>query len=161
MVTARQKRRLVVLAKKMIMKRGRNSYDGNGVASLFFKLTESFGLKLTRHNDKTGTLSIFRRQRKAWRFGLGPYCFGFQEYQMKDMCGDVDSYFGYITEIVAVHSEHIGRAMGRRIIAATMQGKKLLRMLETRIAFSFHDCHGNNLGVKNGQWVCIDFGIDY
>lgn len=159
MLSARQKRRLIALARKVL--EGKEQYDsnGNGVCAVFYKLTESFGVKVMKYYGahKTYMRDIFVRQRRAWRLGLAPYCFGFQEFTFRFEGDDVTTW-GYITEIAIVLNDHEGYSWGKSDVSSSKPGARLRRLLWSKLEFEFHDCHGNNVGVLRGQWVCIDFG---
>lgn len=146
-LSAKNRKRLVCLAKKAVEKK--NSYRlYKGVCTSFIQFTESWGVKFSNRCDPYKMATIFKNQRRAWRFNLGPYCFGLFS------CGD---YTCYITKV-----EKVVSTLGEKFLIAKnwfcKEANRCSDILLKRIGFSFHDNHFNNIAIVNGNIICIDFG---
>ncbi len=152
--------RAVVLEKK--------TYDDDGVACNFYKISENFGLKLGRHNEGDDAReymgNVYQKQLQASQLPgkLGPYCFGFGKYDYINYKGVRDWSWGYITEIVPIHYEVIGEIKYQEDMYNHPQIKHMIRVFGTKLNPSFHfeDCHNQNIGIRGKKMVCIDFGDD-
>lgn len=126
--------------------------QSSGSFKSFTKLTESWGIKFAR--DKENIIRNFALQRRASRFGLGPYCFGL----FKCLHCSGFHIYGYITEVVQVESD---TDKHNRFWDEARDNEKCVRHLCRRlwwaIHFNFEDTQWRNMGIKNGKLLCIDF----
>lgn len=124
-----------------------NNRSPYGSYTIFVKLNDSIGVKLTR--DIAVRDGNFLRQQEAAKYGLGPEVYG----KIDDIYYRGDTYYGYFTEVVEVADWNS---------FYNENEDSLCQELEEKIAFDFYDCKPNNCGIKNGKLICIDFdSIDY
>lgn len=157
MISRLNRRRLIKIASKIVNSETlldeKCSYQNakSGAYNVFFKLTENWGVKVCRGSSHTNYI----RQRRAWRLGCGPYCFGLM-YVPSMYC------YAYITETVTVFTEvckdqssyNGGR---QRTAKENHRTNHLIRKLEAKLHFEFTDNGNRNMGVKGKLLVCIDF----
>lgn len=164
MLSRLARRRLVRLAKKfflnqleqcqgdsLVLKRNTSA---SGLYSFYFQLTETVGLKVFRDTySAKRAVEKFVRQRKAWRLGFAPYCFGLFV---------VDGYTCHLTETITVAQSFAGQLFGTQDEAnKTMKKiKHVQRVLWNNIKFPFSDSHCGNWGRRSpqrNQVLCLDF----
>lgn len=124
----------------------------SGCYKEFFKITESWGVKT---GDKRTIIENFVKQRRAWRYGLGPYCFG--------LAKDKRGRYYYITQIVRVADCVYGNEYSDIIRSTCKRCRHLCRRLWKRLKFNFQDTQGLNMGIDQyGRLICIDFdNVDF
>jgi hypothetical protein len=85
MISRLNRRRLVRLVHSRTSKmsdptdRWSSNYDENescGASSTFVRISENWGFKYARYSCRKMAANTFKSQRKAWRVGAGPFCFG-------------------------------------------------------------------------------------
>ena len=120
---------------------------------------------------------MLRTAKKAAKHQLGPEVYGNIITLNRSKVGH-DYIYGYITEIVPIVNDKMSYTLPRHPVfeGTDCNGlchfydgknfnrcnslKQLRRDLKTKIGFIFDDDHDENVGLKNGQFVCIDFGIE-
>ena len=104
----------------------------------FYRLSEKAGFKLSFH--KKDADYSWLHQRIAHHNGIAP--------RVGSKVRKVDRYFGYCVELV-------------EIINASVEAKKLEELQEKFYkVFGFYhaDDHYDNIGIKEGKYLFIDFG---
>lgn len=115
-----------------------------GSWNVFVKMNDKIGLKLTpQESTRDGN---YTRQTKAAEIGLGPDTYGKINITVNDIL-----LYGYFTEIVEMFSSAND--------VDTVERRDLYDRLIRETGFYFEDCHYDNLGMKNGKMVCIDFDV--
>lgn len=161
MISQSGRMRLIQIAKKIILKANGCS-PHRGVASRFLKISENWGVKFSLRRADYIT-RIFANQRRAWRLGLGPFCFGLFRLTVGDI-----TFHCYITEVAKVILDMIEKQEieWKGGIFLDSDGpflkrcKHLMRILEQKLDISFSDTHYANFGLIGSRFVCIDFGCD-
>lgn len=158
--------RLMRLAKTMVKKVSfRNLALPAGISSRFIKLTESFGLRVTPWASRHEVVDTYDNHKKAYSYGLAPYCFGFLSVYDSN---DVQAY-GYIVQTVCILHDwlaqnHFSRhencyASGRmKIPVIDRQGPRLYHRIFRFLGFYCGDSHLGNAGFLGRKLVCVDFG---
>lgn len=128
----------------------------NGCFNLFFKLNDKIGIKLSGSKEQRDTL--YKNQTNASKFGLGPDTYGTidnVEYRGK-------TYWGYFTEIVWVMDICPKDRFEKGLLYKSIKTEEidLCEALREKCNYDFYDCHLGNIGVKDGQLVCIDFDTE-
>ena len=119
----------------------------NGATNLFFPLNDKIGVKASlseRVRDENHDT-----QEKASYYGLGPLVYGKVEFNYLG-----EKFYGYLTEIVETFN-----TIDETMVFEEFYEKKidLKVQLQMEIGFYFTDAHYGNIGIKNGELVCIDF----
>lgn len=149
MISRLNRRRLVRMAKKILSNRvlfdKMKQNSRNGSFNTFIKLTENWAMKCCTREGQT----VYRNQRRAWRCGCGPFCFGLMRQKMEFGYGE----FAYITEIVSTQID-------RNDYWNNRYEKKISHIrikMEKKASFQWTDRHSGNFGFKASTLVCIDF----
>lgn len=124
-----------------------------GLCNLFLPINDEWGIKFCRSEfdrDK-----IYKRQKAAAEHGLAPIVGDKvqlpQAMYFIDDCGyEIRYQYGYFTEKVQV----VGYD---RKLRNDKEKDILCYKLSELVNFRFIDCHWGNIGIKDGQYVCIDF----
>ncbi len=116
------------------------------------------GVKIFRGGGMGYAKDIFERQKQAYNMGLGPYCFGLQIFQCYNSLGQEVNRWGYITEIVVVHTDAVGETYMQEHMNEMPQIRHMRRLFDNRMGFVFNDCHNHNVGCRGRKLLCIDFG---
>jgi hypothetical protein len=154
MLSATSRKRLIRLARKI---GGSVKREAGGSYKSFAKLTENWAIKFA--TEKSTIVQNFVLQRRASRFGLGPYCFGLMEVQHW-LYGTI---YLYITQRVELASpKHCNDECWQdEIREKSPAARHLCRRLFKLVGFNFEDTALRNIGVVCGRLVCIDFDIVY
>lgn len=139
-----------------------NKINGSpkGCSSAYIKLDNNFGIKLYKLPSERNR--CYERQKKASVFGLGPDTFG-----TIDLPEDCEYPYGYITENVEVLVPHdevandIWKTYHKYSDSPDFYEKVevLTDELYQKTSVEYIDTHPNNIGIKNGKWILIDFGL--
>ena len=171
MISRCARRRLVRLAKAMILKRN-GRHEESGISSCFFKISECWGVKYTRKGSEY-MAETFRRHRIMWRHAVAPFCFGFFSCRLapKFGCEDGRELHVYIVQLVDVCSD-IARRDRESKIAKMFEDdiymenceclkkifQKIYKKIKDHANKIWTDNHWHNFGLLNGKWVVIDWG---
>lgn len=133
-----------------------------GISCIFVKMNDKWGIKLYQSEDVRDRNYYW--QMNALELGAGP-----------ELRGRIDNVhpeyqYGYITEIVEVlgdifpeefFCEHDSPFEAEYEFNEMLlqEMDELFECLES-IGFNTSDLHLNNIGYKDGRYVCIDFGQD-
>jgi len=159
MISSRMQKRLVKIAERLICKNC-GDYQSRGVACKWLKIAESWGAKFTE-NGFEYMRTVFQNQRRGWRLGLGPFCFGLFKVRL-----DEDNiFYGYITQIV-----HIASSVYKKLFDCYREPSYMYNRLERLKQFVHHklgvypnDLHLDNYGFereKIGKILITDWGFD-
>lgn len=157
MLAISAQRRLSALARKVVLAHfnDRKGSVESGCSNSFLKISESFGVKFSKHPSYCEISKQFRNQSAAYQHGLAPFCFDF--FTIVDKNGV--SHNCFITEAVETipgESECFeGNDNKLSRIAAHL--KKVIQRKMGQ--FSFIDDHTGNVGFIGKKLVCIDFGF--
>jgi hypothetical protein len=128
-----------------------------GVACMFVKLNEQWGLKVYRDSDTRD--SCYRDQKRMATYGFGPqvgpsfkvgYFYVYVTQVAMPLMDAADGNMDrddFWREFDELNQNHILRRMIREL-----QGKMKAK------GWELDDAHVNNIGVIDGLLVCIDFG---
>lgn len=130
-----------------------------GIASVFVKIDKKWAIKLYSYEDDRN--SAYRNQAEAAEYGLGP-----DVGETIDFGINCKYPYGYITEIVEVLVPHEDIAISNYNelyrVRKTQEFKDKVRELHEELfnktGINYCDMHPGNIGVKNGEYVLIDFG---
>lgn len=155
MISANTQRRLIRLARKGIV--NKTMGEAKGVSCRWVKIAESWGVKFTPKPFEY-LRSVFVNQRRGWRLGLGPYCFGLLKITIDDV-----TYHGYITQIAQIAWQYcvdrgISWAQSREVFKATI--RHISRIVKKELGVTAYDLHTENLGFINNRLVITDWGFD-
>lgn len=158
MISSRMQKRLVKLAEKLVNKCTKGT--AKGVACRWLNITESWGAKFTAIGFDY-MRQVFQNQRRGWRLGLGPFCFGM--FKITDNEGDV--FYGYITQIAILGSKYLSSKYGNGWYLKTelifgKRIKKLKKIISDKLQIKANDLHEDNWGFINGKIVVTDWGFD-
>jgi hypothetical protein len=159
MLNSNAKKRLVKLAQKYLD--GKPKHFNCGSYNMFFKLTESFGIKTRRcdqdrDDECIEAIENYERAVMAHQFGCGPYTFGLFYHPKYGLC-----YLVELVEICKERNMYFGAYDVReRSFKEAKDVLHLVRKMSFKIKFDFTDCHRANVGIsKQGQFICIDFDV--
>ena len=131
----------------------------NGCFTIFIKLSKKRGLKLFM--SEAGRDESYYEQQRASIYGLGPKVYK----KIDSIIYDEFQMFGYYTEVVTVLNRQKVRDLVMRNPKAYQRIQQFVGILadELRdkmsdIGIDFWDNHIYNIGWKNGDVVCVDFG---
>lgn len=127
--------------------------DSNSGCECFFIKYEDVGIKL--YYDEEFARRIAGRQQKASEHNLGPNVLsGVIEYHISEDLLDLIPFgmrqpvlYGYETEIVEVRKDTKKEDI-----------KKFRQRFVEMLGCELYDCGCYNVGWKNGELVCVDFG---
>lgn len=159
MISSRMQKRLSKLAETTIVKNKAN-YDNCGVACKWIKIAESWGIKFSDIGFEY-IRNIFKNQRRGWRLGIGPFCFGIFSVTIEGF-----TYYGYITEIALIASKYLMRKFGdgwwQEKYTKTYKPKlnRLKRIIKDKLKVRANDLHEDNWGFINKNLVITDWGFD-
>ncbi len=146
----------------------------NGCRATFVKLNDSVGIKL--YEDEEQRDYCLERQSLAEEYDLGPDTFGIMNIPER---AKVDCRFGYLTECVPVVWDILPRDDAGELYwlipsnvevegwDGTYQSFETCKAVNelyqklAEIGIHLCDVHDENVGIKNGRFVCIDFGELY
>lgn len=162
MISSRQQKRLVEIAKREICKKGGCGTHA-GISSNWLKIAESWGTKFTYEGFRY-MRRVFQNQRRGWRLRIGPYCFGFFMVTINEM----DCY-GYITQIAKLASDFVRESNKNWSDASdeiekrlTPPMNKVRRLIENKMGIRPNDIKHNidNYGILGHNVVVTDWGFD-
>lgn len=120
-------------------------YD-NGGFKVFIRLNNKLGIKICGHKRLRD--NNYSHQESASLFGLGPEVYGKFDIEI---CNK--TLYGYYTEVVEIFKDLENYSKEYSHNDLNKLGKDLL----STTGFRFDDSDYNNVGIKNGVLVCIDF----
>jgi hypothetical protein len=133
-----------------------------GIKSCFIKLDKKWGIKLFW--DKDDRDQCYTNQGIAAEHGLGP-----DVGDTVDFSEGMDYPYGYITEVVQTIVPHneVNNGICSSVFTKAQNSSRLTEKqlelkekLDDLFGCYFTDLHPANLGYKNGQLICIDFGSE-
>ncbi len=134
-----------------------------GMMACFIKLDKKWAIKLFKYEDIRD--ETYQNQKIAAEHGLGP-----DVGETIDFSEDMKYRYGYITEIVETvvpHEDINNDLMDSVMWNDAIKNIELFeeqKILRDKLGDLFHcymtDLHPANLGYKNGQLICIDFGSE-
>jgi hypothetical protein len=134
-----------------------SNYDENescGASSTFVRISENWGFKYARYSCRKMAANTFKSQRKAWRVGAGPFCFGLIQVKIQGRI-----YIGYITEVISpITIGNNGAYCIETIPEYVKPLNKLIKKLKSA-GYHFYDTHSGNIArpFRKKHFVCIDF----
>jgi hypothetical protein len=149
-------------AKAIIVEKNGKS-DLNGISSRFVPIDDKWGVKFTTRGNSYMS-ETYTRQRRGFRLGIAPFCFGIFEYtcELVGYKGEkfLATFTCYITEIVKVLVNTYGMFYTDDVPSAFVEAiKNLVNMCQEKLGFRFWDYHAQNLGInENGDIIIIDWG---
>lgn len=121
--------------------------DAKGSFNLFFKITEDIGLKLQCSESYRDI--VYNNQKDAAKYDLGPDTYGKIEVEY---LGQIR--YGYLTEIVQTIDSY---QEFDKLDKDQVKTRELKQQLKIMCGFYFGDLTRSNVGIKNNEFVCIDF----
>ena len=166
MISENAQQRLVRLAMVLITKWGNYSITYTPTAGgykYFRMITESWGIKFSR-NPANIELN-YDGQLAAWKRGLGPYCFGYTEipnFFNNSRFYETTTLAFYVTETVPVLSSVMRDYCVTKDWEKKLNYKYWLKKIHNFFDYYYQngnwfDEKANNLGLKDGRVICIDF----
>ncbi len=157
MISSSSQNRIVKLAKKLIITKSGN-YERRGICCRWLKVAESWGVKFSDDGYEY-MRKVYTRQKRGFRLGLGPYCFGFLKVEV-DGC----TLYGYITQIaeLAWNYFHDTKDFSFEKIEKITKPivKHLKRLVSDKLYVRANDLHTDNFGYINKRAVITDWGFD-
>ena len=130
----------------------------NGVSCYFIPLSDMWAVKIYWHEETRD--AGYDWQEKAALHGLGPDVG--EKFDLPEGTTVGEHRFCYITEIVETLGMDFFDPDGEMEwdvcdIDEHDEVRDLVDNLRTLIGFNFRDVHADNIGMKDGDLVCIDF----
>lgn len=160
------KKQLIEKAKEIIRENKQKNNGGeSGIASTFYKINDQWGVKFTT-NGREYMTQTYMRQKRGYRVGIAPYCFGIIEttieYTLKfgnEIIKKSLRITGYITQVADVLSQIWGMFYIDTVPEEFAEEiGNLCDICRSKLGFRFWDYHAQNLGYIDGNMVIIDWG---
>lgn len=133
-----------------------------GSICMFVPCDEYFGIKCyTTHYERT---QAYKFQTYASKFNLGPQTFGIFNTKDSTLLKKYNKTAFYLTDDTDDYRTNILYCYITRVAKIVPNGKKRNKLLRSQlrsIGLECSDIFGNNVGLVDGNVVCIDFDKDY
>jgi len=146
----------LVLSKLSEMSEEHKQNSPSGCACIFIQITDKIGAKFYAYRGKRD--KCIENQKIAHKHGLGPEVFGSFEVseELAPKRGRLRYKYCYLTE-VAETGGALDDWLDANFVSFRETEKYMMDAMEN-IGLTFFDFHDENIGLINGELVCIDFG---